>query len=217
MRSSTRAEVRSCRGVFASATLRGRKAEHVDDALYASLCRTMRVLCLEVQATQSPSGPLLLEWQSWARAFVAGLYHRKGAVRAALSAGWEAILLEMDDPEAGQFGHAAADLAWAAVHLAEGEHEMAEALAHAARQRVLALVGAAAVAQTGAPAGSRATHRGAAIERQADPATHARLLIRTVRPDHGSADDGVLRGDERQRLLALRVRQGQAWDGSLIR
>jgi len=112
------------------------------------------MLCLEVQATQSPSGPLLLEWRSWARVFVAGLYHRKGAVRAALSAGWEAILLEMDDPEAGQFGHAAADLAWAAVHLVEGEHEMAEALAHAARQRVLALVGAAAVAQTGAPAGS---------------------------------------------------------------
>ena len=93
-------------------------------------------------------GPLLVEWQSWARAFVAGLYHRKSAERAALSARSEAALLELDDPEAGQFGHAAADLAWAAVHAAAGEHEKAEALAHAAREHLAAPLGPAAVAQT---------------------------------------------------------------------
>jgi hypothetical protein len=158
----------------------------VDYALYSSLCRTMRAICLRTQARQSAPGPLLVEWQSWARAFVAGLYHRKSAERAALSARWEAALLELDDPEAGQFGHAAADLAWAAIHAAAGEHEKAEALGHAARERIAAALGTAAVAQTldghttREPDGRRTP--GAASQREADAATHATLLIERYGP-----------------------------------
>jgi len=189
----------------------------VDDALYASLCRTMRALCLEVQATQSPSGPLLLEWQSWARVFVAGLYHRESAVRAALSAGWEAILLEMDDPEAGQFGHAAADLAWAAVHLAEGEHEMAEALAHAARQRVATLLdiavelGRSLDAQRAGRTACRAPS--AASEPDADPVTHARLLIERYGPTTAAemaAFYAAMSGGGYWRSVSAKIKAGAA-------
>jgi hypothetical protein len=60
----------------------------------------MRALCLRVQARQNTSAPLLVEWQSWARAFVARLHHRESAVRAALSAGSEAALLELDEADA---------------------------------------------------------------------------------------------------------------------
>jgi hypothetical protein len=146
----------------------------------------MRALCLRVQAGQRPSGPLLLEWQSWARVFIAGLYHRQGAVRAARLARWEAALLELDDPAAGQFGHAAADLAWAAIHAAAGEHEKAEAFAHQARVRLAAQLGTAAVAQTRdghtarMPDGRSAP--GAAGERDADAATRARLFIKRYGP-----------------------------------
>jgi hypothetical protein len=160
----------------------------MDDALYRSLCRTMRVICLEVQARQSPSppGPLLVEWQSWARVFAAGLYHRKSAVRVARSARLEAALLRRDDPAAAPFGHAAADLAWAAIHAAAGEHEKAEALAQAARQHLAAQLGTEAVAQTldghagREPDGPSTPGKGA--EREADPVTHARLLVERYGP-----------------------------------
>ena len=149
----------------------------VDDALYSSLCKTMRAIRLGVQDRQSTTRPLLVEWQSWAKAFVAGLYHRKSAVRAALSARWEATLLELDDPQTGQFAHAAADLALAAVHAAAGEHEQAEALAHAARERFALQLGTAMVRE---PDGRSAP--GAAGEREADAASHARLLIERYGP-----------------------------------
>jgi hypothetical protein len=140
----------------------------------------------------------LVEWQSWVKGFVAGLYYRKSAERAALSAGWEAALLEMDDPEAGQFGHAAADLAWAVVHAAAGEHRQAEALAHAARERLAALLGTALVAQTleghtaREPDGRSAPGVGGA--READAAPHARLLIERYDPTK-AADMPTLHAD----------------------
>ena len=120
----------------------------MDDALYSRLCQTMRAICLELQARQTPSAALLVEWQIWAKAFVAGLYHRNSAVRAALSARGEADLAELEERATAQLGHAAADLAWAAVRAWAGEHEQAEALAHKARERLGTRPGTAAVAQT---------------------------------------------------------------------
>jgi hypothetical protein len=141
----------------------------------------MRSICLGIQARHGTSAPLLVEWQSWVKVFVAGLYHRKSAVRAGLSARWEAGLLELDDPESSQFGHAAADLAWAAVHAAAGEQQRAEALAHAARERLAAQLGTAAVIQTlgghSARAADGRSAPSAAAEPEADAAIHARLLI----------------------------------------
>ena len=158
----------------------------MDDALYASLCRTIREICLAVQASHGPSAPVLVQWQSWAKGFVAGLYRRKSAMRAALSARSEAGILELDDVAAGQLGHAAADLAWAAVYAATGEHEKAGALAHAARERLAAPLSPAAVAQSRGGLAPREpeSRRGpeAAGEREADPATHARLLIERYGP-----------------------------------
>lgn len=189
----------------------------MDHALYSSLCRTMRALCLGVQARQSPSGPLLLEWQSWARVFVAGLYHRQSAVCAARSARWEAALLGLDDPEAGQFGHAAADLAWAAVHAAAGEHETAEILAHTARERLAAQHGTAGAAQTRdghtarEPDGRDAP--GAAGAREADPATHARLLIERYGPTTAAEITGFyaeMSGSAYWRSVSAKVKPGTA-------
>ena len=192
----------------------------MDHALYSSLCRTMEALCLRVQARQSPSGPLLVEWQSWARVFVAGLYHRKRAVRAARLARWEGALLELDDPAAGQFGHAAADLAWAAIHTAAGEHEKAEALARAARERLAVQLRPAAVAETldGHPAhepdGRSAP--GAAGERDADAATRATLFIKRYGAT-AAADMTALyaetSGSDYWRSVSAKIKSG---DSSLI-
>ena len=152
----------------------------MDHALYSSLGHTMRALCLRVQARQGSSAPLLVEWQSWVKAFVAGLYHRKSAVRAARLARSEAVILELDDPVAGQFGHAAADLAWAAVHLAAGEHEKAEAFGRAARERLASQLGTAAwptrSTDTQRHAPNRRSATDTADERNVDPAILAILL-----------------------------------------
>lgn len=167
----------------------------VDDALYSSLCRTIQAICLETQARHSTSGPVLVEWQRWARGFVAGLYHRRSAVRAALLACWEASLLEGDDPEAGQLGHAAAELAWAAGHAAAGEHEKAEVLAHAARKRLAAPLGTTAAVQAlGGNTGRQQAGNGApgaAGEHDAEAVIRARRLnerhaptASANRPDH---------------------------------
>jgi hypothetical protein len=158
----------------------------VDDALYASICRTIREVRPAVQANHGSSAPVLVEWQSWAKGFVAGLYRRKSAVRAALSARSEAGILGLDDVAAGQLGHAAADLAWASVYAAAGEHEKAEALVHEARERLAAPLGPAAVAQSRGGVAPREPESrrgpGAAGERESDPATHARLLIERYGP-----------------------------------
>ena len=115
-----------------------------------------------------------------------GSISRKSAVCAARSARSEAGILGLNDVAAGQFGHAAADLAWAAIYVAAGEHEKALALIHAARERLAAPLGTAAVAQScgGLAPREPESRRGpeAAGEREGDPATHARLLIERYGP-----------------------------------
>jgi hypothetical protein len=146
----------------------------------------MRAICLAVQARQTAPAPALAEWQRWVKVFVAGLYHRQNAVSAALSARWEAAVLERDDPEMSQLGHAAADLAWAAVHAAAGEPEKAQALAHAARERLAVQLGTAVRARTldgdTAPGTNGGSAPRTAGEHEADATTHARVLIERYGP-----------------------------------